>query len=180
MPTLWTFGNKKYDWVDEVADRIIYKVNDQTLNNTSLEYTYHKFNEQRHNMKFGDIVLIFLTDSNRRWFFEDPNVEQEIDKTTATAVKYYYSYLNNKTLFKSTFMMFLNDVQGWSHFRKLRIIVFPETDDLIDLIDEQRRNLFLLNIAHGDLSKPYDDIVQQIYDNIKVNKPIYLQGEYNS
>lgn len=177
MSSLWVFGNKKYNWIDSLAINMFKTTNnikDFTVPNTSIEYIPYQFNQQRHNMKFEDNVIVFLTDLDKRWFYpNNPDVTCKVDKITDTAVRYYYAYLNNKMLLRSNILTFLNDLQGWTQFRKLRTIVISETDELTDMLEEQRRNLFLLNIAHGSL-KEDNDVADKVLLNIKENKPIIL------
>ena len=72
--TLWVFGDSfaKYNdhqniWMNQVANKTRQELICLGDDGTSPDYTYYKFNEIRHQILDNDIIIIALTDINRRW-----------------------------------------------------------------------------------------------------------------
>jgi len=143
-------------WQNQLRVHTDAKLRPLALSGSSLDYTYYKFNEVRKEIRPRDIVIVLLTDLNRRWLW--PNRPQdsspyaiELNKIEATAYKYYEAYLNNREIYKTYLLTFLNDLQGWTQFKHLQTMVIPCFPDVEEFVSQHKRDLFLIHIAEGNL-----------------------------
>lgn len=167
MRTIWTFGDsfiatlkneyrdpENKQWVLQLGEKLNANTECLGLPGSSLEYVYMRFNEVRHRIKDGDIVVVALTDFNRRWFFPTkpgktcPYVANDDQLPTSdhkTAYKYYELYLNNQQLPKIYLETFLNDLEGITYRKNLHTVVLPCFYTCWDFLAERR--FPLLNVA---------------------------------
>ena len=97
---------------------------------TSPDYTYYKFNEIRHQILDNDIIIIALTDINRRWFLHD-NPADTIwniiarSETVSEALEKYLRYLNNKDVHDVYLFNFLVNLHRTTEKLNTHTIILP-------------------------------------------------------
>lgn len=202
--TIWVFGDSftelypdlKLQYTQILAREYNTNVIGYGLSASSIEYTYYKFNTNRHLIKENDIVIVGLTSFNRRWFFKyypgnlvkiynpgtfddyseslnsPSNNPKEIEALTA-----YADNLNHKELQEDYIKNFLHNLNYLSKERNLTTIVFLNLYDTFNLMKNQTEEYaylrfaknMLLDISLGELSKEYvTNFDQSIYD-LRVN-----------
>lgn len=170
-----TFHHEAGQWPHQLAKKTDRKLQPQSLSGSALDYTYYKFNQVRKDMKQRDIVVVLLTELNRRWFWLDKPEDGcpfaiELDKTVATAYKYYEAYLNNREVHNNHLLTFLYDLQGWSQFKHLQTVVIPCFKDVEEFLEPYRRDLFLIHLARGNL---FDVSRNEFTPDIKNNPELF-------
>ena len=76
---LWIIGNSfseqtcndQLTWMQQVANNLDLNLRNFSLGGASLSYTYKTFNDNRSQIRHNDVLIITLTDIDRRWLFED-------------------------------------------------------------------------------------------------------------
>lgn len=121
---------------------------------TSLDYTYHTYNEHTNNIKSGDVVIVTLTELDRRWFWNDKpelgcvhSIKIE-DPSIANAYKLYELYLNNKELPKVYLKLFLSELNMMSLYKGVHVIILPcfyDVNEYVNKIKEEYTNLHIAN-----------------------------------
>lgn len=212
---LWTFGGSyiqrhhsvpRKQWMDTVAKELNATINDYSLNGSSLDYTYVKFNEIEHQIQEYDVIITMLTPIARKWFFHDrPNLSfypwimpNQATEDERKAVKYYELYLNNNIVAETNLKNFLYKLNHITHKLWLHTIIIPEditTGDysclnfaqgsLLTISEQEPTREFLklynmnpdFRINHMTKSN-HDILAKKIIDNIKYQTPIDLTTDF--
>lgn len=202
--TLWVFGDSFTELYSDLKDQYTQIVANEFNTNvlgfglsaSSIEYTYHKFNQNRKNFKENDILIVGLTSYNRRWFFKyypgnlvkiynpgtfddykeflnsPTNNPKEIEALTL-----YADHLNHKEIQKDYLINFLYNLNYTTKQQKLHTIVFVNLYDIFVLMKDIINEFPYLNIAENmmldisleELSKDYIiNFDRSIYD-LRVN-----------
>ena len=195
--TIWVFGdsyaeqypNLKDQWMKRVADHLDTNVRSFGLVGSSTEFTYHAFNNVRHEFKKNDIIILTLTTHSRRWFFKlypshtaqpMPNTDfkspvsiysptgfKEIDES----LELYEEFLNNQEVAESHLQNFLYNLNGITKKLNLHTIVilnFYDTAHFLEDKKDQFANLHftkdtIVNVSLNEFTKNY--IIE--YNNFK-------------
>lgn len=175
--TLWVFGDSfaedsaslkdygrlnnasDFSWHKQIAEKLNLDYKNFGKGGSSLDYTFVKFNENRNNIKQYDIIIIALTNLDRRYFFKDrPHMSTALwieDSRELKAVQYYYEYLDNKEVFAVHLLNFLYNLQDLTKELNLHTILIPCFED-IDLFLKGKTFLHF-HIADGFLNKINED-----------------------
>lgn len=188
--TLWVFGDSfaehfpglKDQWMERVASEFKTNVSSFGLAASSLEYTYHKFNSNRHNIKPDDIIIVTLTSYSRRWFFKyypgdlvkiynqgsfDDYKETAKSPTgnikEQEALQAYSESLVHNELQETYLLNFLYNLDYLTKKLNLKTIVMINLYDINQLMKDKRdlfSNLYfpdnmMLDIFLGEFTKDY-------------------------
>lgn len=180
MKKLWTFGDsfiqyhdEQYGWVKEIGKQLNCEHRNYALHGTSLSYTYKQYYDNRHNIHAKDIVIIALTSSLRKWFFEDrptlagywSDLPREQSTTEENnALKQYVLYLNkNNTEIEVNLYMFLKTVNSMHN-----AIIIANFEEIEEYVNQWRTEFENLNIANGYLWKMSADELKNTNDLAKI------------
>lgn len=188
--TIWVFGDSfaehfpglKDQWMERIAAELKTNVVSFGLAASSLEYTYHKFNQYRQDIKQDDVIIIALTSYSRRWFFKyfpgdlvkihnqgSFDDYKELAKSPKGDLKeqealYAYSEsLSDNDLHETYLMNFLYNVNYLTKKLNLKTIVMINLYDINQLMKD-KKNLFpniyfpdnmMLDIFLGEFTKDY-------------------------
>jgi len=168
---LYTFGDsfiKMFNTPDWAYTSLIAKEFDTHelsfgLISSSLEYTFHQFEEQRNNFVEGDIVIIALSLLDKSFFFHDrPALSHlwslETEHHTVeekTAMEMYYKHLHSSTNIKTNLLNFLHSVQEVTQRKQLKTVIlktlFFDTDNIVN--KERFPELLIANDCFWELMK---------------------------
>lgn len=162
MTTLWIFGDSfahytPYNiWAKQIVE--LTNANPQYYGEggTSLEYTYEKFNEQRNNIQDNDIIVLALTDINRRWFLRD-NLKDTIwmimsqNNETGNAIENYLKYLNNESLFPVYLTNFMCNLEYLTKKKNTHTIVLPCFDTTLHWLISHKELFPSVHVADKSL-----------------------------
>lgn len=150
---LYTFGDsfvKTFDETPEWAYTSLIAKEFNTVEknfgviSSSLEYTFHQFEEQRNNFVEGDIIIIALSLPDKTYFFHDrPSLSHvwsfDTEKHTIEekfAMEMYYKHLHNSKNIKFTLLNFLHSVQEVTARKKLHTVIlkslFNDVDNIVN------------------------------------------------
>lgn len=179
--TLWIFGDSfahhypglEGQWTKQVADKLKTDIKAFALVGSTLEYTSQKFNEQRHNIKSNDKVIIALTSHNRRWFFKDypHHTAKPAPMTTIISPTFDYGptgfndiddalnmhelHLKNQDINNSYLFNFLYNINNFA--RDVHTILLVSFFDVNYWTDTIKRELTNLHIPNGITLRPSID-----------------------
>jgi len=168
---LYTFGDsfiKMFNTPDWAYTSLIAKEFNTTeksfgLISSSLEYTFHQFEQQRNNFVEGDIVIIALSLLDKTFFFHDrPALSHlwsfETEQHTVeekTAMEMYYKHLHNTENIKINLLNFLHSVQEITRSKKLKTVIlktlFFDADNIVN--KERFPELIIGNDCFWELMK---------------------------
>ena len=202
--TIWVFGDSftelypdlKLQYTQIVAREYNTNVMGYGLSASSIEYTYHKFNANRHLINENDIVIVGLTSYNRRWFFKyypgnlvkiyNPGTFEDYAESLNSptnnpkeieALSAYADNLNHKELQETYIQNFLHNLNYLTKKKNLYTIVFLNLYDIHLLMKDKTNDYpnlrfaknMLLDISLDELTKDYlINFDQSIYD-LRVN-----------
>lgn len=186
MANVWVLGNSFSNqsrndntWMKQVADRLEYTPHYLAVGGTSLDYTYKTFNDIRPQVLDNDVLILTLTDLNRRWMFKD-NPEDAIwtkinvdDKQAMTsrrwvtkgetwelvdreydsinAVNEYLTYLDNPALQDVYLLNFLHNLQYFVKKHQVHIILLSCFEGIHDALTMYKTQFPLLHIGDKSL-----------------------------
>lgn len=149
MSTLWVFGDSyavpmnkihqtspDWQWANTLREKLDFKIlSIIAAYGVSNEWIYYKFKEHIDKIKKEDIVIIVMTQANRRWFFEDnigasnlTVINESIDSLNynqKNAVKQYLMYLTNTKLNVVYFESIFNSFYYLAEKLDLNLIILP-------------------------------------------------------
>lgn len=198
--TLWIFGdnffqnnNNSSQWMNILVNELQTDIQSLAKFGSALEFTYQRFNLARKKIQPNDIIIIGLTNFNRRWFFKNyPEfAEQDCsptgDKKENKAIKLFRKYLDHKEIHQVYLTDFLYNVESLVDEIGVHVIIVPCYKDVEDYINNKSSSFPLLHFAKGNLSNLFNInsneelnflsienhklISQRLYQNIK-NKDI--------
>lgn len=180
--TTWLFG----DFVLENEDLLRLGSDPYSLavKGTALEFAYQRFNIARKKIKKEDVVIVTLTDFDRRWFFKQYPEHAYLDaspndnKKENKAIKLFRKYLDHKEIHQVYLIDFLYNLHAITEELNLHTIIIPQYDDVKNFLENKKDTLPLFNIAQGtlnDIEFNKDLLVNALIDNVKNGKPIILK-----
>lgn len=180
--TTWLFG----DFVLENEDLLLLGENPYSLavKGTALEFAYQRFNIARRKIEKNDVVVVTLTDFDRRWFFKQypeyayldasPNDNKKENK----AIKLFRKYLDHKEIHQVYLIDFLFNLHSLTEELELHTIVIPHYND-VETFLESKKDLFpLFNISQGCLNDVEFNktlIMNELVNNVKNRNPIVFK-----
>lgn len=201
--TLWIFGdsyaqanNVPEQWMYKTANELNTEVKSLATNGTALEFTYQRFNIARKRINKNDVVVIVLTDFDRRWFFKqypefaEKDVSPTDNKKENKAIRLYRDYLDHKEIHRTYLLDFLYNLHSLTEELSLHTIVLPVFADVEEFLTDKKDFFPLFNFAEGkliDIAKNTDVnlnymtqnvheiLTQKLLDNIKNNTAINLK-----
>lgn len=146
---------------------------------SSLEYTFHQFEEQRNNFVKDDIVIIALSLPDKTFFFHDrPSLSHlwslDIEQHTPdekVAMETYYKHLHNPKNIIINLLNFLYSVQEITQRKQLNTVILKTIfDDVGNIVNQERYpNLHIANGYFWELMK--QEISQDsLYSFLNLNK----------
>jgi hypothetical protein len=158
MMQLWIYGDsyavdwrEPWVWQRQFAKRMgVERVYNQACSGTNNEWILKTFADDGAQQKPGDIALIFLTDTTRRWWIEDrpelsnlasiintkdANEFKNQDPKVFDAIIDYYTYLHRPDLTDFRLAMMTDFIRVKSIERELRLQVIPCFNMNIDWTD---------------------------------------------
>lgn len=150
---LYTFGDSFVKTFDETPEWVYTSLVAKEFNtveknfgviSSSLEYTFHQFEEHRNNFVEGDIIIIALTLPDKTYFFHDRpsfshvwTYEKELHTVEEkSAMEMYYKHLHNSKNIKFNLINFLHSVQEVTVRKKLHTVIlkslFKDVDNIVN------------------------------------------------
>lgn len=157
---IWTFGDSfsrhfKFlpdTWVERVASTLDQKVKSFSKPVTSLEYAFDAFNRSRKYINENDVIIVTLTNIDRRWFFKNIplRVALQYEGEELRAYQQYTKYLTNFDIQKTYLLNFLYNLNAFSK-NKHTIVMgnFMEYEKYLDSVSKDLPNI---HVAKGPLS----------------------------
>lgn len=156
--TIWAFGDSfvadyknipKYKnqqdkrgiipWVYDVGKQLNQDVHNKALCGSSPDYSYECFNNARDFIQDNDILIIGITNLDRRWLlrripyytvWNDIKIINEVnDPSIATAIKQYLTHIDHREIYQTYCLDFLYNVDNLTKERNLHTIVLPLMHD---------------------------------------------------
>ena len=159
LMTIWVFGDsfsKHFDylpdtWVERTRTAVRQDINSFSKAMTTLEYSFYKFNEQRHNIQKNDIVFMSITTLPRRWFWkEKPFRGLDLNETDQEASNYYEKYLLNHDEIQKTYLIdFLYNLHYLTKKLNLHTILLFNFYDFDRTLENLVKEFPLFHIANG-------------------------------
>ena len=164
--TLWLFGdgfiqpfNNTNQWMYKVADNLNTDIQSLALQGTALEFTYQRFNIARQKIKENDIVIVSLTNFDRRWFFKGYPEYAEFDKSPTDnkkenkAIDLFRKYLDHKEIHRIYLIDFLYNLYAITEELNLHTIIIPNFEDVENFLNDKRELFPLFHITKGYFSQ---------------------------
>lgn len=162
--TLWVFGDSYFQandnpsqWMYMLAKELDTDLQSLAVNGSALEFTYQRFNLARKKFKKEDVIVIGLTNFDRRWFFKHyPGFAEEDcsptgDKKENKAIKLFRKHLDHKEIHQVYLLDFLYNLESLVDEIGTHVIVVPVFDDVENYLKEKKNEFSLINIAEGRL-----------------------------
>lgn len=160
--TIWTFGDSfsrhfKYlpdTWVERTASILEQKVNSFSRPVTPIEHMFTVFNRERHRIENNDIVIITLTNIDRRWFFKEYplKISHFFEGNDLHVYNYYKRFLENLDIQKTYLTNFLYNVNALSKKMNLHTIVIGNFGEYERYLSSVSKDLNYINVAQGVFS----------------------------
>lgn len=168
--TIWTFGDsfskhfKKSKHFNNLSDtwieRISHKLDQPVISNSkpllTLEHTFENFNNMRKEIKENDVVIITITNIDRRWFFRDHPLKVLYLNTIEQKAVNNCSHLDNLLETQETYIInFLYNLNTITRKLNLHTIVLPSFYDAEVLLNKIKLNfndLHFSDISLGTVS----------------------------
>lgn len=162
--TVWVFGDSfsqpaedmiPEQWMNRLAESLGTTAKSLAVNGSSLEFTYHRFNIARKKIVENDVVIINITDINRRWFFKaHPSHNKDTsptgDKRETKAIELYRQHLDHNKEINQTYLIdFLYNVHALTEKLNLKTIFLINFLDQYDFLKNVMQNYPLFVFAKG-------------------------------
>lgn len=161
MKTLWIFGDSFAEhhyhdnqWMRQLKNSLGYNIQAHAYSGSSISHAMHMLNNYIPNFENDDILIVALTNVNRRWFVEnDPSINSyfahnlRANKNQLKAIKYYITYLQNETEDWALFNSFIYNIAFLTEQKNLKTIVLPCFEDTYKYFKEHKFNN--IHIANG-------------------------------
>jgi len=187
---IWTFGDsfakhfkesKYFNHLDQSYVEQVSRALDQSVKSfakplLTLEHTYENFNKLRNELSKKDIVIVALTNVDRRYFWKNqPLKTLYLNDNEQDAVNYYREYLSNQLELQATFLEnFLYNLNALTKKLELHTIVMPSFNDS-NVILKTFNNFDYLHISNCSLAevsfkefKP-GHMITDMMDDLRVN-----------
>lgn len=178
--TIWVFGDSYMDnydtltqykqisengtipWTKQFETKLNQKVHNLGRCGSSPDYSYTKFNENRHLIKSKDVVIFGLTSLDRRWFKRERPymtvVHSEIvlnmfDKNERDAVKKYLLYLEHPELYETYLLDFLYNLHSLTRELDLHTIIIPCMFSEMELLETLMKRFPRFHFVEGCLAE---------------------------
>lgn len=187
---IWTFGDsfakhfkqsKYFRDLDQSYVEHISKVLKQPVKSfarplLTLEHTYEKVNEVRNDLSRNDIVIVALTNVDRRYFWKNqPLKTLYLEEHEQDAVNHYRECLENQLEIQATYLEnFLYNINALSKKLELHTIIIPsfqDSDAILKTFD-QFDCLHIPNCSLAEVSfKEFKigNMVTGLNDDVRVN-----------
>lgn len=201
----YVLGNKYEDisWNYRLASVLNLNIKNLGCSGTSLEYVYFKFDEVKDQICENDVVILVLTNLDRRWIVRDkPNVPPwQLDSSELRVFKYLLDF---PELYKIYLQNFLINVAYLTKKLNLHTILIPCFDNTAEVLHEMDCELpfhiangTLLSVSEAEFINPEDHktlkleprlnhiinsnhgiLANKIVDNINRKIPIDLTTDF--
>ncbi len=157
MSTLWVFGNSfsdqgpgKNTWMKQVADNLQYTAQYHSLGGTSLDYVYKTFNDCRSQIRPNDVLILTMTDTNRRWLYKDEPENAIWTATGSEEVDLYLECLDQLQIHELYLQNFLYNINNFAK-NNIHTILLPCFRGISDFLNSVARNYEHLHIANRSI-----------------------------
>lgn len=156
-----------WTWVESVRSSIGARLHAHAVSGSSLEWTYHCFEQARAEMSAGDIMIVCATSLDRRWFFRDmpdcssmqgllsPTAKAQLSEDAVRAVHGYYRYLDVTGMQRLHLVNWLEMVDHFILRMGMRCLVMPAFPDSRLAIQEGLDRYPGIHVADGSLFDVY-------------------------
>lgn len=160
--TMWVFGDSfsrhfKYlpdTWVEKTATLLEQDVVSHSRPVYPLELIFTRFNEERSNIKHNDIVIVTLTNLDRRWWWRDQVFKTHLEYTedeTEAVTQYKNHLLNFEELHRVYLNNFLHNLHNFTKKLNLHTIVIANFNHYDDDLPKMQKDFPLFNFGKGTL-----------------------------
>lgn len=184
---IWTFGDSfskhfkpsKYfnhledSWVERTATILGHKVTSNSKPLLTLEHMYYNFNSVRDNIQPNDIVIVTVTNVDRRWFWKNSPLKiLYLDDNEQEAVNKYKELHNTQDIY---FTNFLYNLTNFTKKLNLHTIVMPsfaDGEELVNSVKDDFDAIHFSNIALGTASSHEfvkDFMFDELFNDNRVN-----------
>lgn len=155
--------HEPWTWVESVRSATGASLHAHAVSGSSLEWTYHCFEQARGKMSAGDIMIFCPTSLDRRWFFRDmpdcasvhglvaPTAVEHLSADAIQAVRGYYRYLDGTGMQRIHLLNWLEMVGHLAISRDMRCLVIPAFPDARSVVEEGKDRYPNIHVADGDL-----------------------------
>lgn len=163
--TIWTFGDSfskhfkpsKYfnyledSWVERTSKLLEQNIKSFSKPLLTLEHTYHMFNDVRDQFTKDDVIIITLTNTDRKWFWKkQPLKILYLDEPEIEALEHFNDCFYDRTEIYLT--NFLYNVNSLIKEIGVHVIVISSFSDAEDILKPIKHNYELINFADVSLS----------------------------
>lgn len=199
MSTIWIFGDSfahditwgadervaEQQWHRLIAKKLGMSVQNFGLGGVSIEYCSYTWYDNRSKIKADDLVIVIITEINRRWLVEEnPTLstawlleagiyDERASSIQRKAMGFYFRYLHHDRAEKANLENWIFNVQSVAE-KGTRTLIISAFDPLESLIDDFGNKFPNLEKANGVLgTNSHNEIVDEL-------KPLLIQdGRYN-
>ncbi len=151
-------------WAVQVSTLLHMELKNYALSGVSLEYTYKTFYDVSDTFIEGDIVIMILTDINRKWLLADHpgrttlrmlEKKHKTDVRLVNAVQLYFSEIFNPIVERIHLTSFIHALVSLTKHLQIKpiILVAFDNDDLLNGINVKDIQKIYPNVALGSLWK---------------------------
>jgi hypothetical protein len=148
------FNHLEDSWVERTGRSLNQEIIPNAKHSITIEYVFHKFNEQRNNIKENDICIIALPYIDRRWFFQKHLLKIfYLNDDENEALENYKEHLNYfDDLHKVYTINFLYNVNYLTKKLNLHTIVLLSFYDSEEIIEPLKDEFDSINFSKGTIS----------------------------
>lgn len=162
MVNVWIFGDSfahysPYNlWFNQIVTKLNLIPRYYGLGGTSLGYTFDRFRQVRNEIQTHDVIIMALSDINRKWFYKDypSKTLWEIlnsDTCHSKAVEQYLKYLENNTVNTTYFTNFLYNLHNVTEKLNTHTILLPGFNTTLNELNFQRSSFPSFQISDCSL-----------------------------
>lgn len=164
---IWTFGDSfskhfkpsKYfrnlddTWIERTATILGHKVTSNSKPLLTLEHIYYNFNNIRQKLQPEDIIIITVTNVDRRWFWKDTPLKiLFLNEIEQNAVNKYKEFNDVQDIYFTNFLYNLNHITKKLNLHTIVLPCFPDGEQLVNSIKDNYDAIHFGNIALGLVS----------------------------
>jgi len=164
---IWTFGDSfskhfkpsKYfnhledSWIERTATILGHKVTSNSKPLLTLEHIYYNFNNIRNKLHPNDIIIITVTNVDRRWFWRNTPLKiLFLDDIEQHAVTNYKELHDLQEIYFTNFLYNLNHITKKLNLHTIVLPCFLDGEELVNSIKDNFDAIHFGNIALGTAS----------------------------
>lgn len=169
--TIWTFGDSfsrhfkqtkhfpslSESWIEKLSCLTNHEIVSNSDPLLTLEHAFYNFNNLRSNFKEKDIIIVTITNIDRRWFFKKyPLKTLFLSEDEQFAVEKYTKYFDNlldiQTIYLTNFLYNLDNLTKKLNLHSIVIPSFYDGEIVINDIKHNFNSINFSNISLGTVS----------------------------